>query len=214
MNVDTLRILLVFGLLGLVVARNLRGFVHFVWPGAIRFSVNAAPGLEHPAVRLLGRELRELGFAPAGRVTQRRPLSRPQENTVFFDEAHGDWAVAFPVGREAWLYFLSEPRRGCFVLTADHAFPRVESGDFLTGGLPGASPPEVHAAHRRQVERMARGGTETSSRDLGAFVDAAQRFFSRGPGRANLRRQSVRGFLFASAALVWGAMTLWQLLFR
>mgnify|MGYP000922923549 CR=1 FL=1 len=214
MNVETLRLLVVFGLLGLVVARNLRGFVHFLRPGAVRFSVNEAPGLEHPAVRLLGRELQELGFSMVGRVRQRRPLTRVQENTVFFDEASGDWAVAFPVGREAWLYFLSEPRRDCFVLTADHGFPSLESENFLTGGLPGASPREVYAAHRRQLERVARGGAEAGPRDLRAFVDTAQRFFSRGPGRADLRRQSIRGFVFASAALVWGAMTLWQLLFR
>lgn len=212
MNPETLRILLVFSLLGLVVLRNLRGFVHFLLPGAVRFQVAEGGDPDHPAVRLMGRELQDLGFVVAGRVTQRRPLAPAQDQTVFVNEAQGDWAVAYPVGREAWLYFLSEPRKDHFVVTADHRFPSSQESTYLTGGLPNASPQEVHAAHRRQVERMARGGVEAAARDLRAFVDAAQRFFARGPGRADLRRRSARGFLFASAALLWGALTLWQLI--
>lgn len=213
MNPELLRILLIFGLLSLVVARNLRGFVHFLAPGALR--IRARPGdadLDEPAVRQMGRELAELGFSPLGTVTQKRPLSRSILQRVHANEA-GDYGVIFPVGREAWLYFLSEPREGSFVLTADHRFPSSQRTDFHTGGLPNASPEEVYKAHRRQVDRLGAAGAGAAP-DLAAYMEGAGRFFAKGPGREDLRRRSMRGFLFASAALVWGAMTCWQLFFN
>lgn len=214
MNPEHLRILLIFGLLGLVVLRNLRGFVHFLRPGAVHLQILGGEAeLGDPAVRLVGRELAGLGFAPVGRVAERRPLARAVEQTIYAHEAKGDFAVVFPVGREAWLYFLSEPRAGSFVATADHRFPSAQGEAYVTGGLPNASPSDVYAAHRRQVERV--GAAEPkASLQIGAYVDAARRFLARGPGRHELRRRSMRGFLFASAALVWGAMTLWQILIR
>lgn len=212
MNPENLRILLIFGLLGLVVLRNLRGFVLFLRPGAVRYRI--LPGedeLMDPAVRQMGRELAELGFAPAGRVSQARPLSRSVEQTVYAND-EGDYAVVFPVDREAWLYFFTEPRPGAYVLTADHRFPSAQREGYRTGGLPNASPAEVYAAHRRQVERG--GEAAGAPADLAAYVGAARRFFAKGPGREDLRRRSFRGFLFASAALVWGALTLWQIVIR
>ena len=120
MNPETLRILLIFGLLGLVVARNIRGFVLFLRPGAVRFRpLGASAELEEPAVRLMARELGELGFSSVGTVLERRPLSPSVPQSVHANDK-GDFGVVFPVGRDAWLYFLSEPRPGSFVLTADH----------------------------------------------------------------------------------------------
>lgn len=210
MNPETLRILLIFGLLGLVVLRNVRGFIHFLRPGAVRY--RELPGredLEDPAVRLMGRELSELGFSPLGTVLVQRPLSPAVPQSVHVNDA-GDYGVVFPVGRDAWLYFLSEPRAGSFVLTADHRFPSSQKVAFRTGGLPDASPEEVFRAHRRQVERMGeRDGRAAPG--LEAYMEAAARFFAKGPGKEDLRRRSARGFLFASAALLWGAMTFWQL---
>lgn len=213
MNPETLRILLIFGLLGLVVLRNLRGFVHFLVPGAVRYRILAREGeIMDPAVRIMGRDLAEMGFVPAGRVSQQRPLAPAVEQGVYTNEANGDYAVVFPVGREAWLYFLTEPRPGAFVLTADHRFPSSQRASFRTGGLPDASPKEVYAAHRRQVDRGEAGSGAAIG--LESFVDIGRRFFSKGPGAGDLRRRSMRGFLFASAALVWGALSLWQILTR
>jgi len=211
-NPETLRIALVFALLGLVLLRNLRGFVRFLFPGAVRYRILGRDGeVMDPAVRLMGRELAELGFVPVGRVAQRRPLSSDVEQSIYANEAKGDWAVVFPRGRDAWLYFLTEPRPGTFVLTADHSFPSSQRGAFRTGGLPNAAPRDVYAAHRRVVETE---DGAPSARSLEAFVDLGRRFFARGPGAGAVRRRSMREFLFASAALLWGVLTLWQLLMR
>lgn len=225
---------IVFALLAFVLVRNLRGFVLFLAPGRVRYeALGEDVSTTDPALRTMFRELEELGFSPLGRVLESRPLSPKVEQSVFRSGDGRDMAMVFPRQREAWLSFVSTPA-DAVVWTADHVFPTQELGGFVTGGLPGASPQELLAAHRRRAARLEKAGSDAvaqasggevalaegegvgegeSAGALAAYIDAAKRLQRRGPPKGELRRRSTRGFLFATAALAWAAMTAWKVFF-
>jgi hypothetical protein len=204
---------IIFALLTFVFVRNLRGFLLFLFPGRVRYDVVAQDvATTDPALRTMFRELEELGFSPVGRVVESRPLSPKVEQSVFANQA-GELAMVFPRQREAWLSVVSTPG-DVVVWTADHVFPSQEGRGFVTGGLPGASPQGVLAAHRRRAARptgdAAAGSPRLGDGALKAYIDAATLLHGRGPSKGEVRRGATRGFFFAAAALGWGAMTAWK----
>jgi hypothetical protein len=217
---EGLRLALFFGLIAFLVARNLPGALVFLRPAFIRCRVEggpeAAPRVARGmAMREMGNDLEEQGYAPVGVLSERRPLARARRELVVASPEGEGFAVVAPVGNEAWLHFVTTFEDGSTVITADYRWPSVERKDYLAGGLPGGSVLEVLNTHRRRVRRFVEEGRRPDERrTLEARREACNAYHARGPGRREVRRREVKAMMFTTVAVLWAGMVLVSTLTR
>lgn len=207
MTGTTLQLVLTLLLVGFLLVRNLPGALLFVRPGWIRVRREGGPEAVSPhghgvAVAEMLDAVEDLGFSPLGVLRETRPLGRSRKEFSFAHEAEHAFAGVMPVGDEAWLFFFSAFEGGQVVITADFRWPATETGDYLAGGLPAATPVEVWNAHRRRVARMVEAGARpVAGLTLERREEAARAFYGTGPGGREARRREVRPFMFSVFAV-------------
>lgn len=200
--------LLFFALLALLLWRNLPGALAFLRPGWLRVeTISSDASLGTPATRQMERELAALGFSPLGTLLVGRPLERRQSEYLLASEADRSYAVVFPRSGQAWLRFVTPLAGGGRVVTADHRVTPVDQGGYVVGGLPGVPPDELWAAHRKRVERVARGKKPSGEIGLQEWIADEQDFYTKGAGKDEIRRREARRFVFTAAGIVWGLWT-------
>ncbi len=213
---DFWRMLAFFGLIGFLLWRNLPGALAFVRPGWIRAKIAGGPdavSARGPAMRQMLGDLEELGFQPLGLIAEGRPLAATRHELVLAHPEARCFAGVRPVKNEAWLSFVTPFSDGATVITTDYHWPSIDEGDYLAGGLPGSSPLDVLNAHRRRVQRFVDAGHPLDDRfTLEARAEAGRAFYATGPGRRDTRRREIRGMVFSSVALIWVAMTVFEVL--
>jgi hypothetical protein len=171
----------------LILWRNLPGALMFLRPGLVRVRRAPEDALDEPLFAEMEGELAPLGFRRLGAHLEKAPLRRPVLSYDFVNEAEHTFGSAFRDGGVMRLYLLTPFSGGGFVLTADHRRTGVERGDYLAGGLPGAGPDALLAAHRRRVERLVREGRQPlADLSMDAREQAAVRWH-RGAGARELR---------------------------
>jgi hypothetical protein len=186
-------------LAGVILWRNLPGALLCLWPGLMRARKGAADEsrVDGALFDQMEAELAPLGFRRLGVHFEKAPLRRATLNYDFVNEAEGTFASAFCYGRHVRLYLLSAFEDGGFVLTADHRRMGIEREGYLSGGLPGALPEQLLAAHKRRVERMHESGHAlVPDLSLDARVSAAERWFD-GVGASETRLRQVNALLLS-----------------
>ena len=201
---------IVLALALLVLWRNLPGALLCLWPRLLRARSlpDGAPEVNETLFEQMEGELVPLGFERLGAHLESPPLKRSRLVYDFVQRGEKTFASAFLDGPEVDLYLLTAFESGGGVLTADHARISAEqAGRFLSGGLPGATPVHLLAAHRRRVESLkVAGQTERSDLSLEARVSVACQWV-RSAGAREVRLKNANAFILSLATLVMlGAM--------
>lgn len=197
-------ILVSLALAALILWRNLPGALLFLWPGLVRARAAAEddPRLDRELFAQMQEELAPLGFVRLGVHLESAPLRRAALQYDFVSPAEATFATAFMAGRDARLYLITALGDGAIVLTADHARIGVDRPDYLAGGIPGASPEELLAAHRRRVERLVSAGHQRlAGLDFEARVALARRWFA-GKGAGEMRLRHANALLLSLIGVV------------
>lgn len=187
------RIALTLALAAFILWRNLPGSLWCLWPGLVRIRRAPGPSAEdeagdEAAFDAMEQDLAPLGFQRLGVHLEKPPLRRATRVYDFVSPAEATFASAVLERGGGRLYLLTPFTGGAFVLTADHRRPGTEKPSrYLGGGLPGASPEQVLAAHRRRVERMREAGLVAGA-DLSfdGRIRAGEQWFQ-GVGRREIR---------------------------
>ena len=161
------------------------------------------PDSDPEPVRLTVPALEALGFSRLGLRTEKPPLGKATRSWDFVHHTEKSYASLYLVDRRTRrLYFLTPYDGGALVLTADHKRPgAVQDGYYLAGGLPGATPEQLWAAHRRQMTAMEDTGRERVARaTMADRMDAARAWFS-GVGQREVRIRNASPALLAAMAL-------------
>lgn len=206
------RLALTLALAAFVLWRNLPGALLCLFPRLMRArgEDESWPQVDAALFQQMDEELAPLGFTRLGVHIERAPLRR---GVLAYDYVHGGeatWGTAYTDAREVRLVLLTRCERGGFVLTADHPVMSQDREGCLAGGIPGAQPEQLLAAHRRRVERMRQAGRPPlADLSLEARVKAADAWFH-GCGAREVRLRNLNGLamtLLAFAlvgALFWG----------
>jgi len=191
-------------LAAVVFVRNLPGLLLFLRPGWLRV-IPEPDGSRRVDAQLfddIEAELAPLGFKRIGTHLESPPLGRGVLNYDLVNDEVPAFASAFRRRGTVDLYFLTPFEDGAFVLTADHKRHAVDRADALSGGLPGANPEQVLAAHRRRVEGLTEAGRHPApGRDLAARGSAAQGWFE-GAGSREIRLRHFNDLLLAILSFV------------
>lgn len=143
-------------------------------------------------------DLKKLGFVLLGTHSEKIPLLTEKH---FVDLAHVESGVvaSLTVGpdEQDHLVFVTESEKG-FVVTANYRRPAREvPGEYLSGGLDGASAERLLKVHLRRVPEI---GPFKRIDTLDSRVESARRWFSRS-GKPELRQQHAVGLLWTLFAL-------------
>lgn len=154
-------------------------------------------------------ELKKIGFVLLGTHSEKVPLGRAR---LFLDGKHPEHPViaSLTTNRDEQdeLVFVTQSDRG-FVVTANYRRLATEvPGEYLAGGLEGASPERLLKAHLRRVPEI---GTAKVLGTLEDRVVAARDWYSRS-GKPELRQQHAVGLLWTLGALGMVAAALFRLL--
>lgn len=190
-------------LLGFVLWRNLPGALLCLKPGMTRARKGSEDdkGVDHPLFEQMDAELAPLGFQRLGVHHEKAPLRPAVLSYDYVHLAEQTFGSAFRYGKHVRLYLLTPFHKGGFVLTADHKRYGNERDGYLAGGVPGATPEQLLAAHRRRVERLKEQGLEVDGElSLDARVEAANRWFA-GAGVREIRLRHVNAFLISGIGL-------------
>ncbi|MBI5544589.1 MAG: hypothetical protein HY901_11915 [Deltaproteobacteria bacterium] len=157
-------------------------------------------------------ELEPIGFRRLGVHVERPPLKRGEVAYDFVHEAAQTWGTAYGRGEDVQLVLLTPFDGSSFVLTADHRLmSNDQPGKCLAGGMPGAQPEHLLAAHLRRVERLKEAGrTVSADLSLEARVRAANAWFA-GWGARELRLRHVNGLLMTGMAVAIAGVMIWAL---
>ncbi|HEY3447813.1 MAG TPA: hypothetical protein VGK67_15765 [Myxococcales bacterium] len=212
---DSGRFALTFALAVFVLWRNLPGALLSVFPKLMRArgEDESWPEVDKDLFARMEEELQPLGFKRLGVHVERAPLKRSVVAYDFVHEGERTWATARSLGREITLTLLTPFDQGAFVLTADH---RIQSHDLagrcLAGGMPGAVPEQLVAAHRRRVDRLKEAGrSPLADLSLEARVRAEGEWFASFGGR-ELRTHHLNNLLMTLMALGLVATILWAMI--
>jgi hypothetical protein len=187
--------------------RSLPGALLCLVPGGMR--QHPEPLDENPPesdpepIRLTVPALEALGFTRLGLRTEKPLLGKATLSWDFVHHAEKSYASLYLVDRRTRrLYFLTPYDGGALVLTADHKRPgAVQDGYYLAGGLPGATPDQLWAAHKRQMTAMEDTGRERVARaTIADRMDAARAWFS-GVGKREVRVRNATPALLTVLAL-------------
>lgn len=202
MSLESVLLTLLLG--GVVLWRNLPGALLCLSPALVRVRKGSLedPRVDHGVLCAMEEELGAIGFEPIGVHFEQAPLRRAVLHYDFASPEEATFASAFFEGRYARLYLLTEFEDGALVLTADHVRAGIEREGYLAGGIPGATPEELLAAHRRRVERLRQTG-RVPRKDLSVDgrVEAGRRWFS-GKGARELRVRHANGLLLTLIGVV------------
>ncbi|MGC4121873.1 MAG: hypothetical protein QM765_46295 [Myxococcales bacterium] len=211
---DSGRFALTVALAAFVLWRNLPGALLGLFPKLMRARSEdeSWPKIDKDLFARMEEELQPLGFRRLGVHVERAPLKRGIVAYDFVHEGERTWATARMQGREITLALLTPFDQGAFVLTADH---RVQSHDepgrCLAGGMPGAQPEQLLAAHRRRIERLKEAGRATSGDlSLEARVRAEGAWLS-SFGARELRARHLNNLLMTLMALGLVGTIVWAL---
>ncbi|MGI5864872.1 MAG: hypothetical protein ACOX6T_22870 [Myxococcales bacterium] len=191
-------------LLGFVLWRNLPGALLCLKPGLTRARKGSEDdkGVDDSLFEQMSAELAPLGFQRLGVHYEKAPLRRALLSYDFVHPAEQAFGSAFRYGKHVRFYLLTPFRKGGFVLTADHKRYGSERDGYLVGGVPGATPEQLLAAHRRRVARLKEQGFELEGElSLDARVEAASRWFA-GAGVREIRLRHMNAFLIFGIGLV------------
>ncbi len=206
--------------------RNLPQGLLFFFPGLLRARETDDDGsldpARWPAMEHVERALGALGFARAGAIEVRPPLSAPVADLVY-SNAPASGLLQAPAlhafadvgarGGAIEVTFFTPFQDGRAVLTSDFRRPTVERKGYLAGGLPGTDVPELWAVHRRRVEHFEPGVPATPWSDFSAAGRVlAEEAVLAGPGRKELRGRSASAALVSIMALALLVFTTLQLL--
>jgi hypothetical protein len=213
--VNSWRAALSLALAAFVLWRNLPAAILCLFPRLMRArgEDETWPKVDRELFAQMEEELSPLGFKRLGVHVERAPLSRGQLAYDFVNEAEGTWCTATARGEEGALYLLTPFEGGRFVRTADHRVASIERpGECLSGGMPGAQPEQVFAAHRRRVERLKEAGRALQADlSLEARVKAANRWFE-GCGARELRTRNLNGLVMTAMGIGIAGVVAWALL--
>ncbi len=211
---DPGRFALTIALAAFVLWRNLPGALLSLFPRLMRArgEDESWPEVDKDLFARMEEELQPLGFKRLGVHVERAPLRRSVVAYDFVHEGERTWATARSLGREVTLTLLTPFDRGAFVLTADH---RVQSHDqpgrCLAGGMPGAQPEQLLAAHRRRIERLKQAGRSPSADlSLESRVKAEGAWFA-SFGARELRLRHLNNLLMTLMALGLVGAIVWAL---
>lgn len=153
-------------------------------------------------------ELKKLGFVLLGMHSEKPALGSAR---LFLDGKHPEHPViaSLTTSRDEQdeLVFFTQSDRG-FVITANYRRLSTEvPGEYLAGGLEGASPERLLKAHLRRVPEI---GAPKVLATLEDRVAAARDWYSRS-GKPELRQQHAVGLLWTLGALGMVAAALFRL---
>lgn len=209
------RAALTFSLAAFVLWRNLPGALLCLYPRLMRArgEDESWPKVDRALFAQMEEELAPLGFKRLGVHVERAPLRRGRVAYDFLHEEEKTWGTALTQGREVSLTLLTPFDQGAFVLTADHKIPSHDKpGLCLAGGMPGAQPEQLFAAHKRRVERLREAGrTPSADLTLESRVRAANTWYATF-GAQELRLLHLNGLLMTLMALGLVGALLWALL--
>lgn len=211
---DSGRFALTVALAVFVLWRNLPGALLSVFPKLMRArgEDESWPEVDKDLFARMEEELQPLGFQRLGVHVERAPLKRSVVAYDFVHEAEKTWATARAQGREITLTLLTPLDQGAFVLTADHRVQgHDQPGRCLAGGMPGAQPEQLLAAHRRRVERLKESGrSPAADLSLEARVKAEGEWFASFGGR-ELRLRHLNNLLMTLMALGLVGAVVWAM---
>lgn len=194
-------------LAGFVLFRNLPGALLCLFPRLLRARSEdeSWPKVDRDLLERMEDELAPLGFSRLGVHVERAPLQRGVVAYDFVHEEAGTWATGYGPSDEARLLLVTAlDRPGSpdgFVVTADHRLLAVDAPGCLCGGMPGAQPENLFAAHRRRVQGLQDSGWKPSADlSLEARVRAADAWFA-GRGARELLLRHVNRLLMALLGL-------------
>lgn len=209
------RAALSLALVAFVLLRNLPGALLFARPRLLRIRERPAdaPEIDPALYDAMEKELAPLGFRRSGVFLEQAPLRRAVLQYVFAHDSDPTFATAFCQGDEICLYLLTPFDREAFVLTADHPrAPYEREGACLSGGLPGSTPEQLLAVHRRRVERMRQAGrTPLGDLSPGRRLAAARAWVA-GVGAREQRARHLNDAIMTSIAVVLGGVVIAALL--
>jgi hypothetical protein len=189
---------------GFMIWRNGSRALLFMSPGLLKITGSGGPGPQSTRMLRVGEELERLGFARLGEKRERGPFGAPDiQSEVWVNEAAGAYADLFPFkGADPFLYYFSMFPDGAVVMTADHKWHDLTKDMVQAGGLQGASPEGVWAAHKIAVERFAgKHGKPAAPASIETRLEASRRWYE-GFGRRGLRRMFLVHFLNLVVALL------------
>lgn len=205
------RVVLTLALSAYVLWRNVPAAVLCLFPRLLRARSEdeSWPKVNRELFDRMEEELAPLGFRRLGIHVERAPL---RAGVVCYDFAHDfehTWATATLQGSEGRLSLLTSFERGGFVLTADHRVLSQDRPGCLSGGIPGAQPEQLLAAHRRRVDRRrAEGETLREDLSLEARVNAADAWY-RSCGAREVRVRNANGLVMTAVAVGISVMMIW-----
>lgn len=185
-----------------MLARHGPRAVVYLAPRTIRIAGEADAQPRSSGQIATGELLGSLGFRRLGLRREHSPLRGLDLEVDAWAADDGTCADAYPApGRAVAVAFLTTLGDGFQVGTSNFRRPGVQTAAGRVGGLNGAAPEAVLAAHRKSVEALsASHGAPRPVADLGARVEAARRYYS-GIGAAELRRPALMSLLNAAIAL-------------
>ena len=206
------RAALSLALAAFVLWRNLPAALLCLWPRLMRArgEDESWPRVDRFLFTQMEEELSPLGFKRLGVHVERAPLARGELAYDFVHDAEHTWATATVQGEEARLVLLTPFEGGAFVRTADHKVASLErDGECLSGGMVGAEPEHLFAAHRRRVERLKESGrVAQADLSLEARVKAADRWIG-GWGARELRIKNLNGLAMTVVGLAIACAVAW-----
>lgn len=190
--VNSWRFALTSALAAFVLWRNLPGALLCLFPKLMRArgEDESWPKVDRGLFAQMEEELGPLGFKRLGVHVERAPLRRSVVAYDFVHEGERTWATAKRQDREVTLTLLTPFDGGAFVLTADHQTQSLDlAGQCLSGGMPGAQPDQLFAAHRRRIDRIKEAGrAPAADLSLEARVRSANEWFAGFGGRRQRTR--------------------------
>ncbi len=184
--------------------RNLPRALLCLWPGlgGARALDETSPIVDPNLFDEVERVVAPLGFKRLGAHAELAPLRRPLPTYDFLLEGEPVWGSAWRYGPDVRFALVTAFEGAGLVITADYKRPGVEQKDYLSGGLPEASPEQLLAAHRRRIERLREAGrSPVADLSLASRVRAAQEWY-RGPGTKEVRLGAANAFILSLMAFV------------
>jgi hypothetical protein len=189
-----------------ILYRSLPGALLFFRPSWMR--QKPEPDEDHPErddpqpIAALGAGLTKLGFSRLGVRKEKPPLGAATVSFDFVNPSEKTYASAYHLGgKKTRLYFFTPYDGGAAVLTADHSRPgSAKDGYYLAGGLNGATPEQLWAAHKRQMAAMDETGRERVAQNtLADRITTALAWFD-GAGSREVRVRNSMSLFMASVA--------------
>ena len=184
------------------------GALLFLFPSLMRQKAEPSddypPEMDPAPASKLAVELAALGFTRLGVRRERFPLGTSALSYDYVNAEEKAYASIYLVDRRrARLYFFTPYDGGASVLTADHVRPRaVNDGYYLAGGVVGAAPAQVWAAHKRQMVAMEETGRDRVAKATLEDRLAVAHQWVVGVGKREVRARTMTAFFSSLIAMM------------